>query len=347
MASYTCIQSISSLLASPYSSWGIIASFIAVAVLSILAIIYSIATMVGRPSLRIWVKVKMYDTLMSLVLIIIFSAFSTTLCSVDAASSLNAITLLPTQSCGVGTVSSLYSVALCDMYTFNQLTVSTMTVGYLTSLIFALPPTIDIKYQPLKSSVGTGKVFLQAKVTFAASLIDKFVNFGYKIYAVLFLVNQLQVLLLAASPLLFALLISIGLVSRVFGVTRTFGGTLIALGLAIGFVYPLITAITYGFIDTNTMGLNFLANPVSLVWTVIALIVLVGLAYFLGPLGLVLDAGAALAAIGPLIFSLAMVSIGLLIVPMLNFTIVNTFMVDFSKTIGEHMDFFSLFTNLV
>ena len=52
-------------------------------------------------------------------------------------------------------------------------------------------------------------------------------------------------------------------------------------------------------------------------------------------------------AAGPWVFAIAAVVAGLTFIPFLNFTIVDAFIVDFSKAIGERLDFMSLLIGVV
>jgi hypothetical protein len=50
---------------------------------------------------------------------------------------------------------------------------------------------------------------------------------------------------------------------------------------------------------------------------------------------------------GSVMTYLGLIIIGLVFVPLLNFIIVDTFIIDFSQAIGERMDFLSMLTGIL
>ncbi len=189
-----------------------------------------------------------------------------------------------------------------------------------------------------------------------------------------FVLSQVQLLLISASGLIYAVLMAVGLVARSFGITRTFGGAMIAFALGIGVIYPLMTAITYGFMThaidgartdfacafsfglSQNFGINSCPAPYNhsgVVSNMLNLIVTWGVGTFAaaGGVGGIVFANSILPLFIPLfrayvIFG-GLISIGLAFIPLLSLTVVDVFIVDFSQAIGERMDFLSLLTRLV
>jgi hypothetical protein len=184
-----------------------------------------------------------------------------------------------------------------------------------------------------------------------------------------FILSQVQLMLISASGIIYAILMAVGLIARSFGVTRTFGGALIAFALGIGIIYPLMTAVTLGFLthalDTAEVqfcqfsfgiGAAFGATcPAgSVVGTIVNMIatwVSNTFSLFLGHFSNAAYAQSLLPVIVPLFRAYAIygafVAIGLTFLPLLSLTVVDVFIVDFSTAIGERMDFLSLLTRLV
>ena len=147
---------------------------------------------------------------------------------------------------------------------------------------------------------------------------------------VMLILNQVQLMLLSSSLLFLALFTVMGLILRTFGFTRTFGGAMIALGLGLGLVYPLLVSVTYGFITPHIAQAslaNDFANGLGLLYAFIFGSLSSGSADFLARLGYVI--------------------MGLTFVPFLNFIILDAFIVDFSKSVGERIDFMSMMTGMI
>ncbi len=181
---------------------------------------------------------------------------------------------------------------------------------------------------------------------------------------IFFILSQVQMLLIASSALIYAILMSLGLVARSFGITRTFGGAMIAFAIGIGFIYPLMTAISYGFLDYSIQiaGHQFVCtfNPIpdSLCGGQETLIgrILGAIGAFVSDI-FTLNPGGAIIAVtaSPVILPIfrsfviysGLIAMGLSLIPLLNLTVVDAFIVDFSKSIGERMDFLSLLTRIL
>ncbi|MCL4411596.1 hypothetical protein M1329_01515 [Candidatus Marsarchaeota archaeon] len=143
--------------------------------------------------------------------------------------------------------------------------------------------------------------------------------------------NQVQVILLSSSLLFLSLFVTIGIVARTFGFTRTFGGAMIAIGLGVGLIYPLLVTLTYGFIDPQLASANLAVDISNAVQLIIGIVftssIPAGLSAFFMKLGYLIT--------------------GLTFIPFLNFIIVDAFIVDFSKAIGERIDFMSMMTSFI
>jgi hypothetical protein len=128
-------------------------------------------------------------------------------------------------------------------------------------------------------------------------------------------------------------------------------------------IFPLMTAFSYGFLDNaiNTSSSQFLCSfgfnfsPGSGCAT-IATRILGTIGSFITDIFTANPAGAFgdLTA-GPFIFPVlqsfiiygSLVAMGFTFLPLFNLTVVDAFIVDFSRSIGERMDFLSLLTRLL
>lgn len=318
--------------------WLPFAFVVVLLVIAVAAFVFLISGIVDSPRARNWSRMQIYQALLSAFVLVIFvSTFY--LFNLDPRYALNSFGMLPTWGSGPAdcyhpSYMSVYQLATCDMSLFNSNTYSYFNVFFGVAMFMGLQSGMQITFSPFNGSFG-GNI----KPTISVS-VPSFIPFDIEgplgaIYIGLFtmsLVNQLQLILLAGSMLFLVFFVTVGLIARTFGFSRTFGGALIALGLGLGIVYPLITAITYGFINVRTGIVDISALSQQF-------LVLIGylVTFTLGqgiPSSLWLY---------QFISSLA----GLTFIPFLNFTIVDTFIVDFSKAIGERLDFLSMLTGLV
>ncbi len=341
-------SSVNPILSSPYTSWFSIVIAGALLILAVVALVYVLAPLIGRSDLRAWARIQFYSILFSILLIVIFEAFGALLYTTNPTNALKSIGVVPDfpfVSCASS--SNLFELALCDIYLFNQYAVGAANYyTFVVGLRLAILPSLLVTVTPLAGVSNLG-----ISLTIPFSPLDFPIGGVINALATMYTLNQLQLILIAASPLIFAVFISIGLIARIFGITRSFGGAMIAFALGIGFVYPLMTAITYGFIDT------VVTNPATITLLSAFITSIVAISFIASFLPAILLAGAlAGAAIASAIAALlspfiiayfGLLGVGLLFVPLMNFVIVDTFIVDFSQAVGERMDFMSLLTGLI
>jgi hypothetical protein len=345
----SCVSSIGGFLTSPYTSWAPVVIAIAIMMIGVLALMYMLAPLTGKNNIKEWTKVKIFDVLLGIVLIMIFAVFSTTICSVNVAGAYKSAGLMATSCNGAPNVNNLYSVALCNVFQFNN-----DTRVYMNNIVFggmmasSFLPEVELSvHMPEMPGLG-----IAAKIAPSISLTSALSD-TLEVTYLLEMLNQVQIYLLGIAPLIFALFMAIGLISRLFGVTRSFGGAMIAFAIGIGFVYPLLASVTYGFL-TNTMN-NITVNIVSSFWLAIKTAtfnlfkaLLDGMLIQLGstPTTTLFGTGV-LIPIYQIIEYYGIIAVGLLFIPFINFIILDAFIRDFSSAIGERMDFMSLLTRMI
>ena len=349
-------SSVIGILSSPYTTWFPIVIAGALLVLAVVSLIYMLAPLMGRNDLRAWARLQFYSVAFSMVLIVVFEVFGALIYTINPTPALNSIGLVPSACTGS---SNLFGLALCNIYQFNQVTVNTLSydvfvIGFRSAII----PSLSIGTNPVPgvSNLGVGFSFSLEPLSLS-STVGGLINALGVAYAL----NQVQLILTASSMLIFAVFMSIGLIARIFGITRSFGGAMIAFALGIGFIYPLMTSITYGFINTITSGLSAVNSVVTAMTIESAISPLIPVFFGLALAGnlalaaVVSAVASALAGVGisftPVLVQFleyfGLVGVGLLFVPLLNFIITDTFIVDFSQAVGEKMDFMSLLTGLL
>ena len=128
---------------------------------------------------------------------------------------------------------------------------------------------------------------------------------------------------------------------------------MIAFGLGLGFIYPLMAGLTYGFLDTAIQNVACATGSSASICTAttpsignLAPALIVGMLSI--PINWASSGTFSFAStLTPLIIYGGFVAAGLLLIPLLTLIVVDAFIVDFSKAIGERMDLFSLLTRML
>jgi len=341
MFATSCSGGVGGLLCSPITGWFPFAFLGVLAVMLIVGLIYGLAPLMGRSEMRTWARLKMYETAFSFLLVIIFSGFALMIYTVNPVPLFTGINLVPgASSFGLGTpgswgvqsdctqVTDIYGLSECDLFNFNNNIVYYLNnvVGGMT-IFFSSIPNFQLSYSfdPLIKNFG-----LALSLTIEPLPIVEFLEGSTVAIGSLIILSQVQLLLLDASMIIFAILLPLGLVARIFGVTRSFGGAMIAFAIGIGVIFPIMIAIMYGFLLQVLGALS--------VQPALNFVNLVGL--FSDPTGPILG------IINSVFEWLGLALAGTLVLPLITFTIVNTFIIDFSQSVGERMDFLSLLTSV-
>ncbi|MCL5092422.1 MAG: hypothetical protein M1364_02045 [Candidatus Marsarchaeota archaeon] len=321
-----------SLLGAP-ETWLSIAFIFTLIVILIAAIVYMLASVISSSNAKNWARIQIYEAVFSVVLFIAFiSVIGVFFMNPQAAYS--SAGLVPS-TCSATDINTLFNMSACDVGTFSNTAFSYFgSLFYLGYVIGFLPGIKVVAHVPgqmgISVSAGIESIFpksLEAGLSVAFSAI-----------LFMLMLNNIQLILISGSFFFLVVFISIGLLIRVLGFTRSFGGILIALGLGLGIVFPLLTSITYGFINVQMQSQGFLSLLSSGNLTTLLM-------------GSITPG----AATGEVIYSLLLPMIegigylvaGLTFVPFINFIILDAFIADFSKAIGERINFMSMMGGMI
>ncbi len=327
------------------NTWVPIALIIALLVIVVAAVIYMLSGIVGNNDIRAWSQNQLYQTFITIILLLVFAAF-TYLFFLNPQGAFGAVGLVPAQ-CNPQNQNptTIYTLATCDISTFTTDAFQLSQVLYFVSYFLGASPGIAIKVEfPNQPYINTGF----SLDSFVPSGVETVL--GYVFDAVIFtlILNQIQVILIAAALLLMSIFIVVGLLARTFGVTRTFGGAMIALALGFGLVYPLLAILSYGFIDTNICSsyagtcTNGTINTVTLTENVFGIMIQTFTTAISSGL-----LGNAASIENSFVIPLAYLISGLTFIPFINFTILDAFVIDFSKSLGQEISFTELLGMLV
>ncbi|MDE1856614.1 MAG: hypothetical protein KGH98_00855 [Candidatus Micrarchaeota archaeon] len=357
------------------TSWIPLATAIVLLVIAIASIVYMLSGITGSGAARNWSRTQIYEGLLSVLLLVAFGSVAY-ITMLSPQPGFSKVGLIPPQCASAG---SLNTLAVCDLSNFNSGAYTSFALVYITSIVTGLTPGIWFNvYLPVGKSAPSTASQVGSKSPLAgfgpppgdsilnvsfglASLypqsMEQVTSISYSAIITLTMLSQVQLLILSSSVFLFALFIILGLLARTFGLTRSFGGTLIALGLGLGIIYPLLVSITYGFIDSNITTITLIPqNALSIVQfgTQAGFTILLNTAGCLlqsevvAPITQSAAQCSLINFVDPnLLTSLLFIAAGFTFIPFINFIILDAFIVDFSRAFGERIDFMSLLTSVI
>lgn len=312
------------------------------AVIAVAAFVYMLGNAISSQGAKNWARTQVYEAFVSIILLAAFAAF-TYVFFINPVGAFNSVNIVPTACVsganGLPAATNLFMLSTCDLAVFNSAGFNIANTLYQLSYVMSLVPGlyIGLSLPPQKSYLSLGLLFsIPSILPFG---IDTALSMVYNILLFMMVLNQLQLMLLSSSLLMLSVFLTIGLVARTFGFSRSFGGAMIAFGLGLGIIFPLVVSLTYGFIDVNAGMSSFMSCGYTCLASNTAFAI-----------SLVADILSALALSSPASSDLAKIAFligGLTFIPFLNFTIVDAFIVDFSQAIGERMSFITLLANFV
>lgn len=354
--------------------WFGITLVVALVVMFVCAAIYMIAPMFGSGGMRQWSLFQLYEAILSIALIVLFLGI-VGLFFLNPQSGFASAGLVP-QGCTNAT--TIYTLSACDLSQFNTASYNVASTMWAFAVIKAIIPNSNLAIQPVPQE-GDG-----VEIGFTIpNLLDgwngQIINGVLKVMLTALLVSQIQLILLSSSLLLLSFFFTVGLVARVFGFSRTFGGAMIAFGIGLGIIYPLLIAITYGYVDVaaGTYTINqigaCLSSPVNCAASA-AVNSLSQTTFSSAFFSIFISPFAPMFALGPNVTSSVFTTVvgaaasplqtlagaivfvfqeigyiiaGLTIIPVINIIIVDVFIIDFSRAVGEQMSFQMLFQGLI
>jgi len=305
--------------------WLPLGMIIAFMIIGVAVVVYMIGTAMKYQYAIAWAKTQIYEVSLSIILLAIFSFFVFVF-FINPQSSYASLGLVP-DSCQYA--NNIYELATCDLGTFTQATTNMFTIVF-DAAIFAAnsegfsTTVASFGQQNLNFSVRLDSVF--------PTSFDKLLGMAFSALLTMILINNIQLIILSSSLLFLSFFLTLGLVARIFGVTRTFGGAMIALGLGFGLIYPILVTISYGFISAQ-LELPQLALSAACISPIVYTMLSI--------------AGTTGCSMGNIIVDLGLLIAGLTFIPAINFLIVNAFITDFSRAIGEQITFTTMIEGLI
>ncbi|MGC8567909.1 MAG: hypothetical protein ACP5RP_01400 [Candidatus Micrarchaeia archaeon] len=309
------------------STWIEIGYIACLAVIGIAGMIYAFAGVLNSPDMKNWAKIQVYEAVVSFALLFVFNGLNT-LFLMNPVSAMSSVNLVPS-ACNNANVDTLFGLSMCDLGYFQSIGYSYFSWLYASSIIIPMfaPVTtigISVPFMPnVSASFSINPVPLG---------VETFISGMFSSLIVMLMLNQIQLILVSASVIFLGVFMVIGLIARTFGFSRRFGGVMIALGLGFGFIYPLMIATTYGFIDRS------LVSPSTFTESIVVNLIMLP---FTG------GTAAGAESFDWMLSGLAPLAAGLTFIPFLNFVILDAFILDFSTAIGERINFLDMLGNLI
>jgi len=308
------------------ASWEGIAITASLIIIGVAAIVFALASIINSPTARTWSRMQIYEALLSIAMLIIFSFFAY-LFLLNPVNAFNSIGLLPSSCTSAYGVNSIFTLSACDLSTFNNYAFSSASILFGASYVLGFAPglkvTIKMPTQPTVSATLSLDSVLSTS-------IENILTVSFNAILFMLVLNQLQLLLISSSLLFLFVFFVLGIIARTFGFSRSFGGVMIAFAIGLGLVYPLLVSITYGFIDTQI--------SISEINSIENLLVSLLLSPLLPLVSKVIE---------PVFAFMGYLVAGMTFIPFLNFLILDAFIVDFSSAIGERVSFLSLMSGFV
>ncbi len=295
-------------------------------IISIAAFVYMLSSAISSQNAKNWAKLQVYQALISMILLLIFLGLFYVFL-INPVPAYNSVGLTPSQCNDSVSVNTLFSLSACDLGTFNQNAFAYFNA--LTYIAFAAGSSPGFS-TGLEPSIGLG-VTGDLDSIFPSGL-ESMLSTGLSAIIFLLVLNNLQLLLISGSILFLTFFLTLGLIARIFGFTRTFGGAMIAFGLGLGIIYPLLISLTYGYIDVNMLSASGIISLTP--------------SFAVDFLSFVAN-GSLLSIPNSLIKALGFMISGLTFIPFINFLILDAFIIDFSKAIGEKVSFMALLSNFI
>ncbi len=362
-------------------SWISVAIVAVLCVVMVAAVIYMLSNIIRSERSKQWSRFQIYEAFLSLILIFAFASiayifflnpqnlFGTQLniipcagtsasqsgCSSTGTSTSNSLQSPNQPGCTGAT--QLFTLATCDLSIFNNATYTLGSDAFLASYIVDLVPGVSGKYSPISTGIGIDIGFefpsLVPLLGSSGLIGTAFQSLLGTAVIDLLVFNQIQLIVLAGAVLFLSIFITLGLIARTLGFSRTFGGAMIAFGLGIGIIFPLLVVISYGYIDVSA-GLvcvqSLSCSGSSVIQYILSLVFNPGTyqttiwTFTAGTSGSLASLGS---GIGALFLEFGYVVAGLIFIPIINIAIVDAFIIDFSTALGERISFGELFSSFI
>jgi hypothetical protein len=233
-----------------WDNWYVLSALAMIASVMVLSFIYLLGILFRNQSLNDFVKLEIFETLSTAVIIMLVFFFVAIFASLKVSDVLpNA--LLPEDPDSSTNIAQASIYTACQKY-FEAVGKDMnmwLELNYLLNIIMDMLASVTPYSRPL----GVGLV-ASPLAGFASPIKQLLYNMSVAL-SVAYIMNWAQLLVYEFSVVAFLkYYLPIGIFLRSFAPTRRIGGTLIALALSFLFVFPLLQLVTYGMFYNKTLG---------------------------------------------------------------------------------------------
>jgi len=222
-------------------SWQGISILAASTVFLVAGFAYVLGHVLSHKKIILWSKEQMQEAILAMAITLFIVGFVSFLCTLDL-KSLGVSTDCTGPTCNVLNVASGYLTRLYTAIMRGYLVVGGINAvmsSWATLTIGKAPGGVGVIITPLAVLGDIASSLVMAMIVLMTSAI----------------ITLVQIVVLKMSESIFVILFPIGVILRSFGVTRGFGGGLIAIAIGFFFFYPLLVVLFYGAvvgdIETN------------------------------------------------------------------------------------------------
>jgi len=207
--------------------------------------VYMLGNLLTHRGLLVWAKNQMYEGFVTLIFAFFALSLVGFICSLDACL---------VSDCTASSPHNAFDLAQHQLEAFSN----KIAEGFwwVAGLNFVLAALVSMN---LKLSVsGVGPTF-----SFANGLSSTSQQLGNAMMVIVAaqVLTMAQILILRISEKMFFFLLPAGILLRSFGMTRGFGGALVAIAIGFYLIYPLSIVLFYGMLDnTVSSGVNSMAS---------------------------------------------------------------------------------------
>lgn len=304
------------------------------------AMVFMVSGLFAHRGLIVWSRNQMYEGFATLVLAILAVSIVGVICSVDVgifSAQCVDTSLVPGyyDDAVVNGSCNFYDVAQFYLQAFSNLITNGFYFVLLLNLTFSAIASVTLSLAPNgigpTISIGPGLSTITQGLTTAIIAV-----------ATAQILTMAQIMVLKIASKLFGVLLVAGILLRGFGLTRGFGGALIALAFGLYFIYPLSVVLVYGtLMNDMTASVETLAGIESIPTNPVE-------AGVTSPSGDISNGlkDAIATIVGPVCGFVSMLALGVVFAPFIVFIMLVSFVKGLSAILGEEMDVSNL-TRLV
>ena len=242
-------------LQSMWTSWQGVLMLTLLIVIASAGVVYALSGLMNHAGLRIWAKNQVYESIAMLVLAGLLVWIVGFGCGLQA--DVIGAACTPGSAPSLAVLSVGYYDSEIQWGSCNPYSVALYNLEHFLSLVSAGFWAVIVINMAISAASSTTLALNPNGLGFMVSFGQGFANLGQMFNIAMITISSSQIIIIAQIILLkmfsrlFGPLLVAGVLLRSFGITRGFGGALIALALGFYFIYPMSVVLFYGILQDN------------------------------------------------------------------------------------------------